>query len=232
MLRILITFICEAIDDLYQKNAHFKKIFIRCIRLSMVSRNLQRCIVYGGERTLAVDYHHVCLCGKLDLLPVCCYLWFIIFPVRVYLWICSKNLCQSVILLWIITVLMCMRVTTVCLTLIVNIVYPLGSTPNISRKIFITWLNDIVCKNSKGTNSKTSAGENIEGCFESLTCSELSKVTAALTDYNGWNGACLQHNVSAGKMLVITGSESKMTVNQYSLGPFVWFRNVQYTAAD
>ena len=75
---------------------------------------------------------------------------------------------------------------------------------------------------SKASISKNLAGEPIEGCYEGMTFSEMSKVIAAFTNLHDWRAACLQHNCSAGKMLTITGNESNMSVTQYYLGPFTW----------
>ena len=112
---------------------------------------------------------------------------------------------------------------TVCLTLMVSIVYLLnvGATPRETRQNFVAWINSLILGQSqKGTTSKDPSGMPIEGCYEGLTYSDVSKVTATLSTLHDWQSQCIQNGCSAGKLLTVTGNESKMTITQLQVGPF------------
>ena len=68
--------------------------------------------------------------------------------------------------------------------------------------------------------SKDSEYQEVEGCYEGLTCSNLQRILALLEELDTWKAACIANNCSAGRFLSITGDESKMTIMPHSVGPF------------
>ena len=157
-------------------NAHTDYETIKSLLLS-TEWLLKCCIVYGGERALAVV-----------VLPLC---------------------------------------VPVCLsTLILNIVYlsyNVGTIEQQSKQNFATWLNAIFHSiSSKVQVSVDSTGEEVEGCYEGLSCSDLQKITAKFENLDGWKAACSAKNCCAGRFLAITGNESNMTITRHRYGPFCW----------
>ena len=117
----------------------------------------------------------------------------------------------------------CMCVS-VCLSTPCQYCLPLlGATEQESRKNFITWLNMTIKRNSnqRANIALDSRGEEQEGCYENMTCSDLQKVVAVFAELTEWRYHCTTTNCSAGKFYTVTGDESKMTITRQRVGPFL-----------
>ena len=64
-------------------------------------------------------------------------------------------------------------------------------------------------------------GEPIEAAYEGLSYLELEKVVSLIGHLELWRTACKDNNVSAERMLTVSGSESEMGVTRHHAGPFI-----------
>ena len=104
-----------------------------------------------------------------------------------------------------------------------------GTTEQQSKENFIAWINAMVRNNcTKVKISRDNNGDELEGCFEGMSCSDLQKVIAAFNELHEWRAACTGNSVSAGRFLAITGNESKMSITRHRLGPFCWTNYIVY----
>ena len=78
----------------------------------------------------------------------------------------------------------------------------------------------IILNQSKKIKRSEDRGAPIETTYEGMNCSDVQKIISVLEAFTSWRQQCEMHNISAGKMLVVTGNENKMTFTQHHLGPF------------
>ena len=63
-------------------------------------------------------------------------------------------------------------------------------------------------------------GEEVEGCYEGLSCSDMQKILAKFEQLHAWKAACIANNCCARRFLAITGNESKIIITRHKCGPF------------
>ena len=95
-----------------------------------------------------------------------------------------------------------------------------GATANESKMNFIGWLDTIVLGVSRRVKQSDDCGTKIETTYEGMSCSDLQKIISILGRFGAWHQQCEANGISVGRMLVVTGSESNMTVTQQHCGPF------------
>ena len=92
-----------------------------------------------------------------------------------------------------------------------------------TQKNFIIWLN-VTMKSTTNNRAKISEdlrGEEQDGIFEGMSCSDLHKAVSVFQELAEWKSRCTTNDCSAGKFHAVTGNDSKMTVTRDRMGPFL-----------
>ena len=98
----------------------------------------------------------------------------------------------------------------------------LRATPAASKSNFIQWCDKIVedaCHESVIVVNPRR--EKIGGCYEKLSDSQMSRILAVFSNLSVWSEQCKVSGCTAGKLLAVTGSQSRMEIVQHFVRPFV-----------
>ena len=75
----------------------------------------------------------------------------------------------------------------------------LGTTEQETRQNFVLWLNQTIKRFSRTVQiSEDCDGEQQEGCYEQMSCSDLQKIVSVFGQLNAWRETCIRNMCSAG----------------------------------
>ena len=83
-----------------------------------------------------------------------------------------------------------------------------GATAHQSKLNLIGWLDTIILDQSQRIKRSEDRGTPIEATYEGMNCSDVQKIISVLEAFTSWRQLCEVHNISAGKMLVVTGNKT------------------------
>lgn len=105
----------------------------------------------------------------------------------------------------------------------INIIIFSGATPAASKVNFISWLDNLVSRNSgMQVIAYDCDGYRLPGCYHHLTQDNLFIIESKLSSYTTWGQQCMEKGIGAGRYIVIAGAGfGQCTLVHINLGPFV-----------